>query len=97
MLPFHDQILIAPGHTDPARFEISPVLPNLRYVQSESTAHRLGDRHPDRLLRLAGLGPKALDELVTVLDFDERPARLVARAPKRHELLVWLELPVRRG
>ena len=58
-----------------------PVLAHLRDVYGETAAIFLLHGQLKQLLGLARRGPKPVDDLVTLLDLDESPSGVVARAP----------------
>ena len=97
MFPCDGEVLVAPRHVHVAGLDVSAVLPHACDVDGEASAHRLGDGLLDLLLRVARLCPVTLDELLPVLDFDERAAGVVAGAPECHELLSRFGGPFRRG
>ena len=97
MLPLHRELLVAPRHVHVARSEVGAVLTHHRDVQREAAAHPLGYFLFHLLLREAEFRPETLEHLSAVLDLDERPARVVARAPERHEFIARLQRPLRRG
>src|ERR1041385_8552122 len=62
-------------------------------MQRETSAHCLGDRHFNLLLRSAGLGPIPLHYLVAMFDFDESSSGIVTCSPERQKFVPRLHLP----
>src|SRR5882672_11639191 len=93
MFPFHVKILVAPRYVDAPRIKVSAVLTDLRDMQREPAAHCFGDTLLDLRLRVARPAPVTLNHFATMFDLDERPARVVARPPKRREFLSRFQQP----
>ena len=64
-------------------------------ANGEPAAHRLGDGNLELSLGAARLGPVRLENLAAMLDFQERAAFVVARAPEHRELAARLDRPRR--